>query len=442
MTIKPLIDIQGGQVTLNFHPGQVRAWDSLERFIFIMAGTQSGKTTFGPWWLWREIKDKGPGDYLAVTANYDLFKLKMLPEILQVFTSILKIGRFWGGPRILEICDPETHKFRATRSDDPMYARIILRSARAGKTKRDTGVASLESATVNAAWLDEPGLDDFTLAAWEAILRRLSLSQGRVLGTTTLYNLGWLKTEVFERWEAHDPDYKVIQFDSIENPMFPIAEYERARRVLPAWKFDMLYRGRYARPAGMIYDVFDTKTHIVTPFTIPDDWPRYVGVDPGALNTATVWLAKDPEDEKYYIYRETLEGQLHAAAHAQRAKQRAGTEKVTYWAGGNFSEHQVRLDWQHEDIPLMQPTISNVDSQIDKIYQLLKESKLYVFSSCPMTVEQFNTYSRVVDDRGEPTLKIKDKESYHLLDALRYIGTYLIRGDSVVYFGGLAAAFR
>ena len=64
-----LVEITGKKLRLNLHPGQTKIWDSERRFVFIIAGTQSGKTTFGPWWLKREIDKRGPGDYLAVTAT-------------------------------------------------------------------------------------------------------------------------------------------------------------------------------------------------------------------------------------------------------------------------------------------------------------------------------------------------------------------------------------
>ena len=67
-----LVEVVNGKARLNLHDGQIRAWESKKRFIFITSGTQGGKTSFGPWWLWREIQIRGPGDYLAVSATYDL----------------------------------------------------------------------------------------------------------------------------------------------------------------------------------------------------------------------------------------------------------------------------------------------------------------------------------------------------------------------------------
>src|SRR3990172_5922260 len=265
----------------------------------MLAGTQSGKTCWGPFWLYEEIRRKGPGDYLAVTATYDLLKLKMLPEFLRLFHETLHLGEWSASERVYTFRDQPT--------------RVILRSA--------ANPESLESATAKAAWLDECGQDQFRLEAWEAILRRLSLHQGRVFGGTTLYNLGWVKQQVYDRWRAGDPDYAVVQFESILNPAFPRAEYERAQRSLPAWKFAMQYRGTFARPAGLIYGDFrdayrEDGGHKVRPFSLPPEWPRHVGVDFGAVNTATVWLAHDPKANVYYLYRDSLTGGLTSAQHA------------------------------------------------------------------------------------------------------------------------------
>ena len=73
--------VSGGKMRVTLHPGQTKAWDSEKRFVFIIAGTQSGKTSFRPLLLNREIDRMGEGDYLAVTATYALLKLKFLPEM-------------------------------------------------------------------------------------------------------------------------------------------------------------------------------------------------------------------------------------------------------------------------------------------------------------------------------------------------------------------------
>lgn len=427
--------IEGEAVKLRFHAAQQAAWDSTRRFVFLISGTQSGKTSFCSWWLWREIQRCGPGDYLAVTATFDLFKLKFLPELRQVFEHLLGVARYWPGNQVLELKDPATGRFLAKQADDAMWARIILRSAQSE--------GGLESATAKAAILDECGMADFGLDAWEAVQRRLSLSQGRVFGGTTPYNLGWLKTEILDRWKAGDQDYHVIQAESIVNPAFPLAEFERARRTMPAWKFDMFYRGLMGRPEGLIYADYrdEIGAHLVKPFAIPPEWPRYVGIDFGAVNTVTIWIAEDVERGAYYLYRETLEGGQSTKEHAASALSRSSGERVIAWYGGSGSEIQQRLDWLAAGIPVLGPPFDNVESGIDRVIGLLREKRLFVFENCRGVRDEFARYMRKVDQSGQVTEAIRDKENFHRLDGLRYnvIGmtqTLPEPAGGMVYAGG------
>ena len=391
--------------TLRFtlHKGQARAWRSQRRFVFVIAGTQGGKTSFTPIWLNREIERGGHGDYLAATATYDLFKLKFLPEMRRFFVEALgwkedKSDRvFW-----------REYKPR-------MFDRIILRSA--------SSEGGLESATVKAAALDECGQDEFRITAWEAVQRRLSLSQGRVLGTTTPYNLGWLKKEIFDAWQAGDPDIEVVQFRSIDNPSFPRAEYERMKAKLPAWKFEMFYNGNFTRPAGLIYSDFDDVENTCADFDIPADWPRYVGVDFGGVHTATVWIAENPANNGLYLYRSTLEGGLTTGEHANRWLKYG--ERVAAWSGGAPSEDQPRRDFAAAGVPINRPPVSDVEPGIDRVIEIIKSRRLIVFRSQREVLDEMGTYSRVVDEGGQPTEKIKDKETFHRLDCLRYVVSWI-----------------
>ncbi len=416
-----LWQIENGKLILDQHLGQSQAWESLRRFIFILAGTQSGKTSWLGWWLWREILNTaspdGDNDYLAVTASYDLFKLKFLPEIRGVFEHILKMGRYWAGERIIELKDP-TKGFWAKRVDDPMYGRIILRSA--------ASPAGLESATVKAAILDEAGQDEFTLETWEAALRRLSLSQGRVCAATTLYNLGWIKSEIYDAWKNGDPDIDVIQFASVQNPSFPAKEFERARTKMQSWRFAMFYLGQFAKPAGLIYDCFEDSM-LVDPFAIPDDWDRILGVDFGGANTATVSLAEDHDTGLWYCYDESLEGGLSSREHAQKHLARLGD--ISYTAtGGAKSETQQRMDWSEGGLYINEPTVSDVEGGIDKVYQLIKENRFRLVRTCHGLRDELGSYRRKLDSRGEPLEEIVDKRKFQRLDALRYAGIWVSMG--------------
>jgi hypothetical protein len=425
-----LIDVQNGEMELNFHPGQWRAFESTKRFIAVLSGTQGGKTSFGPLWLYNEIQRCGPGDYLVVTPTFTLLELKALPEFKNYFVKLLQLGTYTGSPsRKFEFSDSGSRRtFGENWNGEP--TRIIFGYA--------ADPESLESATAKAAWLDEAGQKKFKLASWEAILRRLSLAMGRVLITTTPYDLGWLKQKIWDKWKAKDEDIDVIRFDSTENPMFPQAEFERARKDLPAWKFDMFYRAIFTRPAGMIYDSFDEDRHKCSRFAIPPDWPRFLGLDFGAVNTAAVFYAKDPRSDpnnpKYYAYREYKAGGRSAAEHVKYLLEKE--QGVPTAVGGSKSEDQWRREFaaggevggvRVTGLPIRAPEFPEVEVGIDRVYGAHKRDQIIVFDDLAGYLEQKLTYARELDKNGEPIEKIEDKETFHFMDAERYIISYVMR---------------
>ncbi len=440
MTKTDLFRIEDGKPILSLHPGQLEAFNSKARFTFVLAGTQGGKTSFGPWWLYEEIKRCGSGDYLAISSTYDLFELKLLPEFLKVFVNILGVGKYWGKTRTIEIMNPETRQFAGKTAEDPnMWARIILRSASAGKAAKkgsNISVSSLESATAKAALLDECGMDVFTREAFEAVLRRLSIHMGRILGLTTLYNHGWLKTDVYDKWKKGDPDYKIVQFRSIDNPAFPIEEYERARQSLPAWKFNMQYEGVYDRPAGMIFHDFNEDRCVIKPYALSPKFPRFIGIDPGAVNTASIYIAHDTDRGKYVIYAEYLEGNLTTAQHAKNMKERMSVSATSHYTitGGSTSEKQFRSDWNDNDIRVQEPPFSDVEAGLDIMISLMKVDGLEVFNTCVGFLGEVRSYSRELDAAGEPTEKIRDKDTYHRIDGCRYGLSQTRRGVGTISF--------
>jgi len=406
-----LYTVDGATLRLHPHAGQVKALDSNARFVVVLAGTQGGKTSFGPWWLYQEIKRRGPGDYLIVTPTYPLLNLKALPELQRIFEELLQLGAYAKADRVFRF--DALGEIRTWGSEQDTPTRILFGHAQDPE--------SLESATAKAAWLDEAGQNKFKLASFEAVMRRLSLAQGRVLITTTPYNLGWLKQKFWDK--RHDNDINVIRFDSTENPAFPPEEMDRAKRDLPRWKFDMFYRAIFTRPAGMIYDCFNDKHHVVKPFNIPLGWRTYYGLDFGGVHTACVFIAAEPSTRKLYLYRDYLSGNKLAQQHvADILRNEMRPHRVF---GGAKSEQQWRDEFGAASLPVDEPPVSDIEVGINRVYGAIKRDELFVFNTCEGLLDEIASYSRELDDMGEPTEKIADKADYHRLDALRYIMTYL-----------------
>jgi len=409
--VEDLLELVDDRLKINFHHGQWKAWNSQRRFVAVLAGTQGGKTSFGPIWLHREIQRCGPGDYMVVTPTYPLLELKALPEFKRLFETIFNLGKYVSSPARKFTFSP-AGQIRMFGDYDARYQTTIF-FGHASEPE------SLESATAKAVWLDEAGQKAFKLGSWEAIRRRLALNRGRALITTTPYNLGWLKQQIWDRWNTGDKNIDVIRFDSIENPRFSREEFQEAKDTLPGWKFRMFYRAMFTRPAGLIYDKFDEKLHKVPRFAIPDKWQRYLGLDYGGVNTAGIFYAEHPESKKLYAYREYKAGGRTSADHVEYLLK--GEPGIPTCVGGSKSEGQWRREFRAGGLPVKPPAISSVEVGLDRVYGCHKRGDIIVFDDLKGYLAEKESYSRKVDEAGEVTEAIEDKNSFHFMDGERYI---------------------
>ena len=239
--------------------------------------------------------------------------------------------------------------------------------------------------------------------------------------TTSLYGFGWYKLEIYDRWKAGEAGYEVVQFDSLANPAFPVAEYERAKATLPRWKFNLMYRGVFEKPAGLIYDAFDEAVCCIPRFSLPLGWPRYVGHDFGPNNTAAVWYAQDPGTGFLYMYRAYLAGGLSAYDHAQKFKALSQGETVVKRVGGAHAEEGWREAFTAAGWPIVEPREREVEVGINIVYGWHKRNALFVFNDVGVYLDEKLSYSRELDDMYQPTEKIDNKSRFHILDSERYL---------------------
>jgi hypothetical protein len=100
-------------------------------------------------------------------------------------------------------------------------------------------------------------------------------------------------------------------------------------------------------------------------------------------------------------------------------------EPVFVWVCGAKSERAWRLEWDAAGIPVVEPPITDVWVGIDRVTQLLRDFNLVIHDSCVGLLSEITDYRRKLDKSGQPTDAIENKDSYHLLDALRYVIAYL-----------------
>jgi len=398
--MKTLIQKTDEGIKIKPHRGQQLVLEAKERFVAMICGTGGGKTSLIPVWLLQELRwdwENGIFDsaYLVVSPTYSMQRRFIVPAITDLFDAVT------GG--VLSNVDrcyylPQGNKIYLGSADNPF---------------------TLEGVHVYGVCLDEAG--QMRREAWDVALRRVGFYQGRILITTTPYNNRWLKTEFYDKWKAGLPEYRVVQFASVENPAYPREEFERARRDLPDWMFRMFYMGEFAKPEGLVYQDFNPSVHVVEPFDIPKNWTRIVGVDFGYNNPfAVLWLAIDG-DNNIYVYREYYE--------REKLPKEAGEDIVRLSEGEMIdavicdpSRPEGMEDLRRLGLPV-QAADNSVLTGIQRVTEKLKARQLFVFRGLQNTLNEFEAYSWKVINGAQSEQPVKEFD--HSMDALRYAIMYI-----------------
>lgn len=243
--------------------------------------------------------------------------------------------------------------------------------------------------------------------------------------------------------------YHMIVAPSTENVHLPTGYVEG---MLAAYSTERVKRdiyGSFESFEGQIYSDFERSTHVVKPFKIPPEWPRYVGIDHGFRNPAAwIWGAMD-YDGKLYIYREFYksewlieevckgkDGQLGAMAlMGQEKLEWAKIDPSTKAArternGVKLSDWDIYLENLPADFP-MQTANNEVTAGIDKVKSYMKVSdkdgtpSIFIFETCSNLLDEIAQYRwKELNPQQEGRSNQREepvKYNDHAVDALRYL---------------------
>ena len=398
------------------HEGQKKVWQSDATDIAAIAAARSGKTALGPWWVAREIQRNGGGDALIVGPTFPLMDRRLVPECISVWQHQLDMGEYKAGRRCF-VFSPKGLALLGARSASVWFGFA-------------EDPESLESMEAVCAWCDEAGQSKFSREAIEAVRRRVSFSglsgkAGRIFYSTTPYSFNWFKTDIHDKAIEKESGIEVVNYISTDNPLFPQEEWDRMEKLLPKWKFDMMYRGRFTRPAGQVFTHFDPEKHVVKPFKIPWHWKRAQGVDFGEVNTASVKAARNPETNQWVLYWEYHSGKIPVEDHVVAWKHGVEPEDEEPWCwGGAPSEDNWRDQFNWAGQYIQKPPIKDRFVGLQTLNSMFANNELVVFDNCPRTIKQLQELSYEIGESGEPNpAKIEKESEFHLVAALRYMAT-------------------
>jgi hypothetical protein len=202
-----------------------------------------------------------------------------------------------------------------------------------------------------------------------------------------------------------------------------------------------------------------------------------MGLDFGGVNTAAIFFAEERAPAKgdrpaltadyqpagmvptgrLFAYKEYLHGERSAAEHCYHLMRGDALNppepRIPTCAGGSASEGQWRREFAkggfvngvrvpglpiHGVDPAKGPT--TVEVGIDKVFGAFARNELVIFDDLRGMLDELQSYSRELDEMGEPTEKIDNKETFHHCDALRYLIRHMKMGVPVPRSSGTSVA--
>jgi phage terminase large subunit len=212
---------------------------------------------------------------------------------------------------------------------------------------------------------------------------------------------------------------------------------------------DVRLKGKSRKSEGLVFPEF-SKQHVVEPFKIPNDWTRFMALDPGYRTFAVLWAAVDPGD-KIYIYHELY---LHAKHYSEVAnaifaangyKFVEDLKKFVWDEGKSVAMETTWIDpstFGHFDSGELKtgnllanyglhcvPAQNDVEAGIQVVRRALMPDldevpRLRIFRSCENLLKEMRNYRRHKETRDtgrNQRTEAPIKRNDHTLDCLRYL---------------------
>jgi len=263
--------------------------------------------------------------------------------------------------------------------------------------------------------------DECAMAKKEAhdiLMGRISQKRGCGWYTTTPKGYNWVYEELYKPWENGDKDIDVIQFRSIDNPYYPPEEIEKLKKKYTDEFYMQELEAKFVLYSGLVYKDFARTVHVID--EVPYSKIKYylAGVDWGYTNPAVILVIGVDGEDNFYVVREYYEeGKVidEIIEAGMRLKGKYGIEAFYC----DPSEPAYIEQFKQNGLNAKEGE-NSIRAGINKVSELLRHRKLFVYSKCINLIREFESYSypETKDEKqpDEIPLKLND----HALDALRY----------------------
>jgi hypothetical protein len=278
---------------------------------------------------------------------------------------------------------------------------------------------------------------------------------------------GWLKDE----FVTPCPQGRTIMKRKVTDPATGVTKY-KTRLFLPAtlddnpdktfveqYKFKLLskpahMRARYlygdwdAQEGGFFEDDWNPTVHVIEPFKIPRDWPKFRSLDWGYKSMGVIgWFALDPDDNLYMFYEfsfrlmnstecakrvKDIELQFGFWDKAEkRSRLLSNVADTQLWEERGDAGRSKAADFAAEGVNWRPADKASVMRNAERVtarlrdYDQNKQPGLMVFSNCKKTREMFAALP--IDD-GDSTVPCNKSPLRHWFDVVAYACARASRG--------------
>ena len=234
-------------------------------------------------------------------------------------------------------------------------------------------------------------------------------------------------------WEA-------FHFTSFDNPYISRIGLElvASSMSLDSYRRELLAIDDDVETSWLVYNKFNEALCKVTRFQIPSNWPVCTGHDFGIANPAALFLAEAqlplpvgaPAHMRrgdMVVFREYCPGAGYSITdHVVAFKDITQGYRVSRSVGGAHSEDEIRQGYSAHGWPIAEPGINRVNVQVDRVIGLMEQNKLFIIGDMVGLLAQVSNCMWELDNENKATNRIANEARYHLLAALRYIGSSFI----------------
>lgn len=382
------------QKTVELHQKQYEAFNFKTQYCAAISGIQGGKTFLGTYWSAKQIADMPDGGIgLIVAPTYKILDQSTLVKFFEEFPQYRK---FYKEQKRTIILGNKT---------------VFIRSAEEPY--------SLEGITADWVWGDEAGA--FSLLVWTILRSRTAIKRGKILFTTTPYNMGWLYRDFFLPWKnGTDKDLSVVTWASADSPYFPAEFAEKEKRRLRTEEYNRRYLGEFTRMEGLVYPLH--QWHIIKPIEGLRADITIGGIDWGWTNPAALAVIKY-FDGKWYLVDEWYKTGKTTKEIVEAAINLQNKWGINRWYADSANPEKIVEASTGTGLYII-PYDKGKDALqagISYIQQELNEGRFFTYNTNKNALDEFESYHYPEADKvNQSNMDTPIPEDNHLMDCIRY----------------------